>query len=434
MVEDMLNNKKLEIDKLEVPDELEGRLRRALNRVEPKKKAGYKWTLKVASLIIGIMLIGYNMDTLAFYGKRIMGFDEVMTDTLRELNELGKGQVIDKSYTFKNGSSVTLDGVMMDDNQLLMFYTIVDPRGNVSDPDIINTNPYIEGAIGKYYAGGGQGESNEAGTEIKWKTEFEKPYFFEKSLKWGFTLIEGNNREVGEIVFKLDRSKAMGHTLKKTLNKSIKIDQEEITFKSIVASPTVTYIEGSMQNIFELAKNEVKGEGFSPSSLNVRLIANGKEVQIQGSGMSTNLNGIKFNSRFDALPKDIKNLQIKVVSLQTDNKVNEVVKLSKSDTDKKLEILGQQIEINKVYESEGKTYVTITSEEDVALSKVYLTVDGKNIELKNTTPYTHDKKADGTILYTRSLCFEGTGKELSLKIKSIRYTKDYNEIIDVPID
>lgn len=433
-VEDMLNNKKLEMDKIEVPEELEGRLRGALYKVQPKKSTRHKVILKVASLIMAITLIGYNIDTLAFYGKKIMGFDEVMTDTLKELNEMGKGQNIDKSYTFKNGVKVTVDGIMIDDNQLLMFYTIKDPRGNIDDPNLMNTDPYIQGIIGRYNMGSGEGKMNEENTEIKWKTEFEKPYFFEKTLKWSFWLTEDNNKEVGEIKFKIDRSKAMGHILKKSLNKSIKIDQGEITFKSIVASPTVTYIEGSLQNIVELARDEVKGEGFRPSSLDIRLMANGKEVQEHGTGTSTNMNGITFDNRFDALPKDLKSLQIKIVSLQTNNKVNEQVKLNKSDINKKLEILGQHIEINKVYESKGKTYVTITTEEDVLLSNVHITMDGKNIGLKNTTPFNHDKKADGTILYTRNLCFEDTGKELFMEIKGIRYRKDYNELIDIPIN
>lgn len=429
----MLNNKKIEIDEIEIPEELEGRLRGALDRVQPKKKSKYKPILKIASLIIAITLVGYNIDTLAFYGRKLMGFDQVMTGTLKELNELGKGQVIDKSYTFKNGASVTLDGVMLDDNQLLMFYTIKNPEGNV-DKGNIQPATYIDGIVGRHYMGTGQGTINVSKTELKGKYEFENPYFFEKSFKWSVTLAEGNNREVGEINFTLDKSKAMGHTLKKTLNESIKIDQGEITFKSISASPTVTYIEGSMQNILDLAKSKVKGEFFRASSINIKIIANGEEVPLQSMGIGTNLNGIRFDAKFDALPKDLESLQIKVVSLQTDNKVDEEIKLSKDDTNKKLEVLGQGIEINKVYESEGKTYVKITSEQDVVLSKVYLTVDGKNIQLKNTTPYTYDKKMDGTILCTRDLCFEGTGKELTLEVKGIRYTKDYNEIIDVQIN
>lgn len=429
-IEEMLKDKKLQLEELEVPNELEERLRGALDKVESKRKSKSKLIVKIASLIIAVLLIGYNSDTLAFYCKKLIGFDEVMTDTLKDLNELGKGQIIDRSYTFKNGVKVTLDGIMMDDNQLLMFYTIKDPKGNIDDIGLEH-NPYIKGIVGTYHMGSGEGKRNEENTEIKWKAQFDKPYFFEKSLKWKFTLAEGEERENGEIQFTLDKNKAMGSSLKKTLNKSIKIDQGEINFHSIVASPTTTYIDGEIQNILELAKDELLGEGFRPAELDIRLIANGKEMQMQSAGMSTDMKGITFNNNFDALPKELKTLQIKLVSFQSNNKVNEKIELSKEEKDKTIEISGQKVKINNVYDKEGKTYVTITTEEDVVLSEVYMIIDGKTIELKETSQGEHDKKTDGIITYTRTLCFEGSGDKLTLEVKGIKYNKIYNKIIDI---
>lgn len=54
----------------------------------------------------------------------------------KQLNQLGKGQTIGKSHTFSNGVSLTLDYVMLDENQLLLFYTIYDPIGHVDDHNI----------------------------------------------------------------------------------------------------------------------------------------------------------------------------------------------------------------------------------------------------------------------------------------------------------
>ncbi|MFU0824581.1 DUF4179 domain-containing protein [Clostridium sp.] len=436
-LEDILNNKKLEIEELEVPDELEERLRCALEKAEPKRKSKFRFMVKAASLIIAILLIGYNSDTLAFYGKKIIGFDGVMTDTLKGLNDLGKGQIIDKSYTFKNGVKITLDGIMLDDNQLLMFYTIKDPKGKIDKQELnVQVNPYLKGIVGTYDIKGGTGKRNTENTEIKWTVEVEKPYFFEKSLEWKFALVEENRKEEGKILFTLDRSKAMGSSLRKKLNSSIKIDQGNIKFKSITASPTTTYIEGEIQDIFNMAKDEISGEGFRPIDMDIGLIANGKEVEPQGSSISTGMKGITFENNFDALPKDLKSLQIKLVSLKTNNKVNERVELSKNNDKnnyKKLEVLGQKIDINSVYEKEEKTYVTITTKEDVVLSNVYMIIDGKKTELKNTAPSKHDKKPDGTISYTRTLCFEGSGEELILEIKGIIYNKIYNQVVDVEV-
>lgn len=429
-IEEILKDKKLKIEELEVPNELEERLRGALYKMEPKRKNKSKLIVKIASLIIAVSLIGYNSDTLAFYGKKIIGFDEVMTDTLKDLNELGKGQIIDKSYTFKNGVKVTLDGIMLDDNQLLMFYTIKDPKGNV-DKINIEHNPYIKGLIGTYHMGSGEGIRNEENTEIRWKAQYDKPYLFEKTLEWRFALVEGNERENGEIKFTLDRNKAMGSSLKKTLNKSIKIDQGEIDFHSIVASPTTTYINGEIQNIFELAKDELLGEGFRPAELDIRLIANGKEVQMQSAGMSTDMKGITFNNNFDALPKELKTLQIKLVSFASNSKVDEKIELSKEKKDKVVQILGQNVKTNDVYDKDGKTCVTITTEEDVVLSEVYMIIDEKRVQLKETSQGNRDKKTDGTISYTRTLCFEGSGDKLTLEVKGIKYNKIYNKAIDI---
>lgn len=429
-IEEILKGKKLQIEELEVPNELEERLRGTLDKVEIKRKNKSKLIVKIASLIIAVLLIGYNGDTLAFYGKKLIGFDEVMTDTLKDLNDMGKGQIIDKSYTFKNGVKVTLDGIMLDDNQLLMFYTIKDPKGNVDKIDIEH-NPYIKGLIGTYHMGSGEGRRNEENTEIKWKAQYDTPYFFEKTLDWRFTLAEGNERENGEIKFVLDRNKAMGSSLKKTLNKSIKIDQGEIDFHSIVASPTTTYINGEIQSLFELAKDELLGEGFRPAELDIRLIANGEEVQMQSAGMSTDMKGITFNNNFDALPKELKSLQIKLVSFGSNSRVNEKMELSKDQKNKVVQILGQNVKINDVYDKDGKTYVTITTEEDVVLSEVYMIIDEKRVQLKETSQGNRDKKTDGTISYTRTLCFEGSGDKLTLEVKGIKYNKIYNKAIDI---
>lgn len=427
----MLGNKKMEIDKLKVSEELEERLRGALRERTSQKKIKHNWKVKAAAAaLIAVMLIGYNMDTLAFYGKKLIGYDGVMTDTLKKLNELGKGQPIDKSYTFKNGVTVTLDGVMVDDNQLLAFYTIKDPRGNVDKLDI-EVSSLMEGKEDWNYMKSGIGEINDTKTEMKYKVAFGKPTFLEKELKWSFTLVDGNKRETGDITFILDKKKAMGYILKKNINQNIKTDQTKIRFESITASPTTTRIEGTIQNIFELAIDEIIGGGFRPSALDIKLIVNGKEVGEQASEMGTNMNGITFIKEYDALPSDIKTLQIKLVSFEADHKVNEQVELKKSEENKNIEILGQKIEINKVYESKGETYVTITTKEDVVLSKVYMIMDGKKVELQETISSKENKNMDGTISHTRTLHFAGTGKELKLEIKGLRYHKVYNQVIDV---
>lgn len=137
----------------------------------------------------------------------------------------------------------------------------------------------------------------------------------------------------------------------------------------------------------QFAESELKGEGFRPSGFSLKLIANGKEVA-----------------------------------------------LTENQEKKTIEILGQNVEINKVYKSDGKTYVTITSMEDLLLSKIYMRIDGKTVDLKNTIDGQENKNSDGSITHTRTLCCEASGKNLKLEIKGMRYTKSYNKLIDIPIN
>lgn len=432
-IEEMLKNNRAEIDDISVPDELEIRLRSVLEKQPQKSKHNSKWMVKVASILILIILVGYNFDTLAYYGKKVIGFDPIMSESLKALNESEKGQVIGKSFTFDNGTIVTLDGIMVDDNQLLLFYTEKNPEGNIDEKGI-RSFMSINGLLGSLRSQGGRGITNAEVTETKWIVNFESPYFFQKKFKWEFQIITEGKIETGEISFTLDRSKAMGHTLKSKLNKTVKLNNREIKFDSILASQTTTVIKGTIQNIVELAIDQIKDERIRPEVLDINLIADGEELQKQGSGMSTDLKGIKFNHEFEPLPEDLKELQIKIVSFVADYDANEKVKISKEGNNETFDILDQNIQINKVYEGNEETFVTITTEYDVVLSRVYLMIDGKKVELQDTTSDNEEKKEDGTITHTRTLRFIGTGEELELNVERIRYNKAMDTSIDIPID
>lgn len=432
-IEKKLIKNKEEIDKLQIPNELENRLRSTLDkRCNNTRSKRTNWKTKTAAACIAVLLLGYNLDTLAFYSKRLIGYDQIMNGTLKQLNELGNGQSIDKSYTFENGSSITLDGIMLDENQLLVFYTIMDPKGNVDDIDIHGAMT-LDGLFKSYTMKSATGKMNKEKTEISYIGKFSSPFFLEKKLDFKFSLIEENKLEEGNISFKLNRDKAMGHTLKKVVNKTIEVDETAIKIESVLASPTGTFIKGEIQNILELAKDHITGERFRPNSFDLELIANGKKVAEQGGSLGTDYNGIRFQFEYDALPQDLSELKIKLVSFGSDHDVDKKIKINKASKEKNVNILGQNIKIDKVYEDNSDTYITITTEESVILTKVYLIIDGKKVELKKTVKGREDKLKDGTIIYTRSLIFPETGKNLELEIQRMTYEKKYNRIIDISL-
>ena len=430
-IEDILKAKKSHLDQIQVPEELEGRLRSALNKKAQFPRANRLKSYATAVVILVAMLLSFNYDVIAFYSKQLLGYDQVMNASLKQLSDLGKGQSIGKSVSFANGVSLTVDYIMLDENQLLLFYTVNDPSGHV-DEDNISPIMSLKAFWGEYHFQNSQGTMNEEKTEMKYISSFEPPMLFEKNLTLKFSL----RQQAVEISFTLNRNTAMGHTLKKTLNKTIVVDNTSITIESILASPTKTVINGSIQSIFELAKAQLNGEQFRPADLTLKLIANGKEVQIQGGGTSSGMKGRTFYSDYDPLPQDLENLQLELVRFVAEHDVNQQFRLNKpSDGEKQsLNILGQMVEITRIETSQGETHITISSEESLILSRVYLMMDGKKVSLEQTIMDKYDKLHDGRSIHTRTLRFLGTGDELALDVQRMTYSKSNHEMLEIPID
>jgi hypothetical protein len=428
-IEKFFDARKEEIEHIQAPDELEQRLNKALkDRTSKNRKRWFGG--KIAAACVVCLLLAYNFDTLAYYSGKIIGYSEVMNGTLAQLNEFGKGQIVDKSYTFKNGVNVTVDAIMMDETQLIAFYTIENPKGDVDDIVMV---PDLAGKQKRYNSQSGQGILNEDETTLKWVESFEPLHFSEKTLTFSFSVLEDITNEKGEITFDIDRKKAMGHTLKAKINKSVELDKGKIYFDTILAAPTRTVITGKIQNILELALDEVKNERLRPKGLEIKLIANDKEIGTQSSGMRTDMKGISFDVDYDALPEKLESLKLEVLKFTSDHDVNEVISLDREVAGQKFELLQQDLIINKIYEVDGKTYINITTQEDTIFTKLYLLDGDKKIELNKTIEDQYEKTEEGKSLHTRTLEFGGIAKTYKLDIKTMTYSKEYNQVIELPI-
>ena len=106
--------------------------------------------------------------------------------------------------------------------------------------------------------------------------------------------------------------------------------------------------------------------------------------------------------------------------------------LEKGIINKDIKMLQQDIRINEVYESEGNTYISFTSDEDLALNRTFLNIDGERKSVEKTITGDYDKIVNGDsvkVNYTRTIEFKGTGEDLELNIQRIRYGKTYDELI-----
>lgn len=423
-LEDMKENLK----NIEVPDELESTLRQGLNSASNKRKR-FNYKAIIAASAIVIFFIGYNADAISYYGKRLIGYESVMNFTLNQLNELGSGQAINKSYTFKDGIKVTLDGVMLDDNNIVTFYTIYNENHSLND-NHRNIHVSLESLLSNY-SGGGEGRLSDDGQKMTWVSSYTAPHFFEKNMK--LSLYNNETEEYGEIKFKLDRSKAVGKSLKLPLNKTVKFNDQKIHFNDLIASPITTVVDGKFQDIFELGKDALNGDRIYFNDIELELLADGDKISLQSGGMSTNLKGSYFHKSFDTLPKYTKEVELVLKSLAISENVDEKVDLNNQTFPKTIDVLDRDITINKIYEKDGNTYVNITTEEDVYLTSLFLNIDGKDIRNERTIDETFDKivEKDGVkkLLRSRTVEFIGSGKKLELKIKKISYNKEFDETI-----
>ena len=428
LLEDNLDDLKRSMDNLEVPSELEFRLRQGLDEV-PRKKKPFNYTRFIGVAALLIFILGYNADALAYYGKKLVGYDNLMNGALQELNELGNGQVIDKSYVFENGAGVTLDAIMLDTNNMVVFYTIFDPSGDVEEVSNDLTFFRLESFSG-VSDGGGQGEISEDGKTMKWVLTYDAPKFFDKKMKLVFDSM--STGEAGEIEFKLDRNQAMTESLKIDVSKTVQINDRHLTVDSLVVSPMSTVIKGTFQNIVELGVDKFKGESIHLEELEFELLADGIPMIMESMGIGTDMGGSKYNFRFETLPKDTKEIELKLKTFAANEAVNMNVALNKGEKNRTLNILGEEIILNQVYEDHGNTYITLTSRENVFLSNLYLNIDGEEVHLEQTIDenlVTELEKETKEILRTRTVEFKGTGQDLELRIKKMRYLKEFDQTI-----
>jgi len=186
-MEEQFKIKKEQLENLQVPEELEERLSNALKSQKRGNNFFIRHKRAASFIIILLMFSIYNFDALAYYGRKIMGYDKVIYGSLRDLNELGEGQQIGKSYTFKDGTQVILDGVFLDENKLVVMYRI-----KAESQDKANSFYPVE-FNGFFYneCGSGRGEYNADKKEIAWILEFDPPNILSRYLTFSLTSKDG---------------------------------------------------------------------------------------------------------------------------------------------------------------------------------------------------------------------------------------------------
>ena len=426
-IEKLLQQEKEKNDERTAPPELEETLRNALQRAPKKPFYQKRVRFSLVAAILLLVLTSYHYDAFAYYGKKIFGFDGVINGTLQELNDAGKGQVINKSYELSSGAKVTINGLMVDENRMIVYYTFSNLDG-VSDTHMEFFQPQrITGLFTNADYQGGGGVFNETDTELKGTMDFETPSPFARKLTLHFWET-GENGVMTEQTLEIpyDPNKALQTEIKQSINKTVAVDGGQIKFDSIIASPTMTVIKGSTR---------VDGFGRVYQPLDgIELIANGRKVDSLGMSTSSTITGSqKIELQFDALPKNLQSLEVNVHQFAGYKEVNEKLLLAES-LEEVVEIGGERLWIKSVSKTARGIEIRISTEEPVLLKQVSIQTENEKIELGTTIDEQLTKDQDGLILKERTLVFDTNDLPETFSIGGVYYMKAYDEKIEIQVD
>ena len=425
-LEKLLEGKREELLMIEVPEEMEDCLRNALNK---RKKRIPKSA--IAAAFIAVFILAYSFDSLAYYSKKIIGYDNVIYGSLKELNDEGKGQVINKSCSFSNGIEITLDGIIFDDSELVAFYKIKSTKEKL-DFSKLNLFLRLDGINPMGYlqkSGHGKIIDDYNGVFI---TSFNAPAFYEKWMKLNLSIKIDNTAEEKEISFTLDRNKAMKKTVEKNLNTKVTVGNYEVYFEKLTASSLSSYINGKIKvltgntkDVFE--ENIAAKEAFDLPHLEFDIVTDkGEKVNFTGGNMGSSLNEIRFVKNGDALPKEFNTLEIKNIRFESYKIIDKSFDVSAETKDLKVD---DEIIVKEIYYDGEETCVVVSSR---GLPIIGLSNGEKFMEILNFDQYKSYPESKEPI--ERTFRFAGKAKDMKLEFKNIINSISTDETISIPVD
>lgn len=425
-LEEALNDKKKELDEIRAPEELESRLRKALQG----RKRRVKYRQAIALLIVALVLT-YSFDSLAYYGKKFAGYDQVVAGSLKQLNESGRGQEIGKSCTFSNGVEVTIDGIMFDGNEFVAFYKVHSSRGKLQE--VLNNNLprlHVYGIKpGGYFFTGGHGVIVDD-QNMTFIDTLNPPKFYEKWMRFDVQLVIDKKVEVRSINFTLDRNQAMERTTSIELSAEAMVGEYRILFDRLTASALSSVIDGRVIPLTDQALSVFKPEttdgGMWAPQLKFDIATDRGEVIQFSGGQSVSNDSISINSRSDALPGTFRTLEIKNIRIETMKLVDQTVNVSLDTKD--LQIADDLI-VKQIYQKGSSTYLVAASR---GIPVMGLFDADRQLEQLNSDDLEY--AAESTKPIERICKFEGTGKNLKLAVKYIRYSKCSSDSIKIPME
>ena len=315
MLDKLIKREQEEIVNLKAPDDMEDKMRLALGDLG--KKDSYRKKKPVFAAVVALIMVvsALNSNGIADWLYRedksieIDDYSELISsDNLRNLLDEGYGQKIDREYKFNDGGQIYVEGILLDDVNLMVF---TKSKGLTEDE-----------YIGLELLGRGKLlNSTSSSISMGDNSVYEIDIRNEKDiLKDGLQLRLTNKKtgESGLIDLNIDYDKKLDSIETININETIRVDGYRLRLKRAYITPLSIRIECYTENIFELGLRTLFGDRMKNNNLDMSLIINGEEMYPNIESFSTDLAGSYFHVDYKDLPREIKKVDIKI------NKVGDI--------------------------------------------------------------------------------------------------------------
>jgi len=394
-----LEKKQEEIRNLQAPPQLEERLRKALKQKKKKKR----WPGILVAAAAALLLIAFtvNYHAFAYYGKKIFGYENLMSSSLQALNEEGQIYEVNKSITFKDGTTLQIEGILSDTNRFVVYYKI-EPTAW----DQLQMYRFTGFLTDSKASSGVYDPDNQVG-----QATFEAVSPFAKEL----TLELRYKDQDYSLTIPYDADKAMPTTLKKSIRQKIDFDFGSLNFKKIIATNASTVVTATLD--FDTDRN------INAETMGIQLLADGIEVPIIQGGNSRSLFGpYDVELLYDVIPAGTEKLEIVLDTFNGYEKVNQQIPIEVN----RYQVGDKWIEIQSIEQDEKETRITIASDFQVLFDEVILQTVNGAIPLQTTGDFN-----DRSEKWIRTLYFPSADEAQSLEIGGLYYLKTYGDKIQL---
>lgn len=403
-----LRLRKQQIQNLKAPTNMEERLLQTLQKQPKKKSRNPIWFAAIAAIFL--VMLTYNFNAFAYYGKKLFGYDMLMTESLKILNEDGLGQSIQQSLHLTDGTILTIEGVVSDTNRFVVYYRLKNEAFPLTENFQFEK---IDGFLTNSFFSSSTSIDDENQFERTSLATFDAVNPFAKKL----TISMRDEQQEFTMTIPYNSNAAIPTTLKRPVHHTFKTDIGDIKLKKLTSTAASTVLEGKFHK--ETERN-------IRIPMDLKLFADGKEIPVQQGGLHSGFPSIySFKLLYDAIPPNTKKLEIVLDQFNGYEIVDEMFEVK---NEAQYHVGPEMLKILNYEQKDGYTYIKIASNYDVLFNGVYLITENGKVRLQTTTGFN-----DQTDEWIRTLVFETSNIPEKLLIDGVYYLKTYNQSFEVEI-